>query len=1437
MHPSAQSKEPEKAMKAERPLVSLYIVAYNHADTIAEAVESALWQDYSPLQIVISDDASKDATFEVVRRVIEKYRGPHAIRLNRNTENLGLIRHVDKVNRELVQGELIVGQAGDDISLPHRVRLIAETWLALGRPDCLINSSVWRLDRDGDKTLWIPPYIAQCLDDTGFASAQALYIGASVAYSRGFIEQESHIDEIEAYEDLVWGFRAQLRRQLVYIPEPLVVWRAYGGLSSTPRPFAEMASTSLAVLRQRRTDALRLGRPDLAAVAERTMAEIESRLTVQTQNQPQSLSAAAAPRTGAPSHPSFESGGLYLTRVASLAQVVVDRFRPCKRILLVGTQAALLVQTLKTQLEAAVIELCVPPGVTLPPMAQFADAVRHVWLADASGPEDLHYDAVLCAGHLEHCPDIATELKALRQWMQADAELMLAFSNAGSIEVLDRLARGRCADESAVAERLFTPVAVQRLLEAQGLRVESWYALASPQFLREGTRRSGHVERIATERVTVKVADEAHQRLLESSTLIVSARAAGARTVLGADAQELYALWITTHTPQGWMLEEMRQRISAWQGKPVFHLGIIAEDARINALIGTLASLGEQLWEHWRLSIVARQPCPEALLGFHPVIQWHRIAADAEAVIALNRLLLDEPADFVGQIEAGDRLAVHALYAFADKFALHPEWQAAYCDEDSLDEAGRRQHPYFKSDFDIDALRAAPFVVGGVWLMRREAFRQLGGYLSECAGVENYDLQLRAWERYGDPAIGHIADVLYHRDPQAGHIVIPPEELKRRRESSLRAHLERQRLPAEIEEGVLPGTLRVGYRLTSSPLVSVLIPTRNRLDLLRRCLESLLERTSYTHYEIVLVDNGSDEAAVFDYYAALQQRLGERFRWIRYDQPFNYAAMMNLGAEAARGDVLLLLNNDIHVLDSDWLGEMLALALRPDVGVVGARLLSPDGRIQHAGIVLGMNNLAAEHPYCGELADIPGYYGHLRISHTVSAVTGACLLIRRDLYQQVGGMDAERLAVNFNDVDLCLKVSAAGYRVVWTPHATLVHEGSATLRHAHDEAEAAARLKDVLEANRTMFARWGDRLGQDPAYNRNLSLSRARAYQIEVAPALSWDPEWRPRPRVLAHPADRQGCGEYRVIAPMRVLTAGGHIMGWETGSYLGPAELARMRPDAIVLQRQVTEEQIQLIQRYRDYGKVFRVFEIDDLITNVPIKSPMRRKFVEQKDLYKRLRKAVRLCDRFVVSTEYLAEEYRPLGLPVVVVQNHLEGAVWLNLPAPKRREGKPRVGWAGAGQHHGDLAILNEVIKATANEVDWVFLGMCVDGVRPYVKEFHPGVPIEEYPAKLASLDLDLALAPLEDVPFNHAKSHLRLLEYGILGYPVVCTDITPYRGEYPVTRVPNRFKAWYEAIMERVSDREALQAEGERLREYIRREWILEDHADRWLAAWLP
>jgi hypothetical protein len=277
------------------------------------------------------------------------------------------------------------------------------------------------------------------------------------------------------------------------------------------------------------------------------------------------------------------------------------------------------------------------------------------------------------------------------------------------------------------------------------------------------------------------------------------------------------------------------------------------------------------------------------------------------------------------------------------------------------------------------------------------------------------------------------------------------------------------------------------------------------------------------------------------------------------------------------------------------------------------------------------------------------------------------------------------------------------------------------------------------------------------------------------------------------------------------------------------------MSPDVVLFQRQINEEQIKLMELYERNTNAFRVYELDDLITNIQLSNQSRINY-QDKSLVKRFRQALATCDRVVVSTETLAQEYLKFKSDIRVVPNYIEQAKWGGL-VPKRRQGKKsRVGWAGSNSHEGDLAIVADVVKALSDEVEWVFFGLCPEGVRSLV-EYHSGVPVEHYPAKLASLNLDLAIAPLEDVPFNHAKSHLKLLEYGVLGYPVICTDITPYRGAYPVKRVKSRQKDWIAAIREHISDMDELARRGDKLRDHIQANWLLEDHLDSWLKAWLP
>jgi glycosyltransferase involved in cell wall biosynthesis len=301
-------------------------------------------------------------------------------------------------------------------------------------------------------------------------------------------------------------------------------------------------------------------------------------------------------------------------------------------------------------------------------------------------------------------------------------------------------------------------------------------------------------------------------------------------------------------------------------------------------------------------------------------------------------------------------------------------------------------------------------------------------------------------------------------------------------------------------------------------------------------------------------------------------------------------------------------------------------------------------------------------------------------------------------------------------------------------------------------------------------------------------------------------------------------------------MQAEGLAEGVIARSHLKPVTMARLAPDAIVLQRQLTESQIRSMRSYRDYSGAFLVYEVDDYLPNLPLKSVHRGQI--PKDLLKSMRKAVALTDRLVVSTEPLAEQLAGMHQDIRVVANRLPVDWWGALAGRRRRGARPRVGWAGGSGHRGDLELIADVVRELAGEVEWVFLGMCPEKLRPHVHEFHNGVPIEQYPARLAALDLDLALAPLEDNLFNACKSNLRLLEYGACGIPVVCSDIVCYRGPLPVTRVRNRFKDWVDAIRAHLADLDATAAMGDTLRDAVRRDWMLTGaNLAAWRQAWLP
>lgn len=540
--------------------------------------------------------------------------------------------------------------------------------------------------------------------------------------------------------------------------------------------------------------------------------------------------------------------------------------------------------------------------------------------------------------------------------------------------------------------------------------------------------------------------------------------------------------------------------VKRWMVRPRFWVVVFAGVADVDRLQITLGSLQAQIYFNTLVLVIAPSDEVATLRAQITAAGWLTIQSlegDREAA-ATGRRTLVAAQDWLMTVAPGALFPEHALYWFASVALRDAECRLLYSDHDFIDADGRRADPEFKPDWSPELLRSSNYI-GAAVAVRSDLAAAVSAVpfadvqMAMATAVADQGLHaflLRASERLSAKEVHHVPAVLLHLPRQD---TLPADS--ERSLGSVEDHLFRLSLGARVSLSA-HGYCRVRYLLPAAPsMVTIVVPTRDGLTHLRACVESVLTMSTYRNFELVVVDNQSAQAETLEYLAVMQAH--PQVRVLRYPQPFNYAAINNYAATVARGEALCLLNDDTEVITPDWLEEMLGHLMQPDVGVVGAKLYFGDGRVQHAGDTVGPGG-CAHHLHSFLERDAPGYCGRAVQAQDLSAVTGACLLTWRSLYEELGGLDEVNLPVAFNDVDYCLRVREAKRRVVWTPYAELYHHESVSRSKDESPEKAAQAVREV----QFMRKRWEHVLDHDPFYNPNLSYERPD-FSLSVAPLIA----------------------------------------------------------------------------------------------------------------------------------------------------------------------------------------------------------------------------------------------------------------------------------------------------------------------------------------------
>lgn len=813
------------------------------------------------------------------------------------------------------------------------------------------------------------------------------------------------------------------------------------------------------------------------------------------------------------------------------------------------------------------------------------------------------------------------------------------------------------------------------------------------------------------------------------------------------------------------------------------------------ALCDTLESL--TLWSassplRLRIYVVSRQPLP-AMLASN--VQW--IDAEPEAEL-LNQIAEHDDGQWLLLLESGEELLPSGCVMLDLELPGAQGCRMLYADEIYRSAGGAS--PVLRPDMNLDYLLSMPAILARHWIIRRDLLLEVGGFDRQLPNALELGIILRLIEAHGLDGIGHLDEPLVICN--AADMAANADEI-----GQIRRHLIARNYPQSQVIEQPSRHYHIHYGHGGQPTVSILIAVRDQLDLARRCVDSLLSKTRYSAFELILLDSASQDPKLQAWFEQLVVAGQGLIKVIRDEAALNFSALYNLGARHAQGDFLLLLNNDCVMFEEQWLEHLLNHAMRPEVGIVAPKLLDIEGKLAHAGYVLGLNGSAAS-PGVGVENSEGGYLQYLLVDRDVSAVSGACLMIGRELFESLGGMDESAFALRFNDLDLCLRARAQGLLNVWSARALVACERVNGWSDELRKTDLRARLR---QDEKNLHARWQDALVHDPAYNKNLSL-RGPGHELPALYALTWRPlSWRPLPVVLVH-ADSER--PQRCSDAFEQLLEHGQIDGCSIPVLLYDAELRRLNPDVVVFAHVADPARIASMSAHYARHPAFKVLEVEEL--------------PQDERAWLMLRDALAVVDRVVVATAQQAHHLAPMHRDVQLRPTRLMPS-WHEAVIARPLPEKLRIGCPVQPE---TLATVEPILRACAGRAQWVLWGEVPAHLASLVEEVHHH-DMASRPELLHSLALDLALVPLSPGASPPPELAMRLAASGVA--LISNDDQAPVR-DWPITRVDNGSEHWIEALDAYLQAPQNARAAGLRLRQVVEEDGFFDaSHREVCLRCW--